>query len=129
MMVRKPLRPFFYLLAWVWLALGVLGIFLPILPTTPFALLAAWCFSKSSEKWHQWLISTPHLGPVILDWEKHGVIGKRAKLLACSCLILLFSYTLIFVNVSLWVKIFVSLIGVSVLVFILTRPSDRKENL
>lgn len=111
------------------LALGIIGIFLPILPTTPFAILAAYFFSKSSEKMHTWLLNQRTLGPVIRDWEANGVIRLRAKILATAMIILLFSYTLIFVKVSLIIKGIVSLIGISVLTFIWTRPSQIPQDL
>jgi len=72
----------FILLGSFSLALGVLGIFLPLLPTTPFLLLAAWCFSKGSEKFHSWLLQHRILGPPILDWKKNRAIKVKYKVLA-----------------------------------------------
>lgn len=120
----------FLFLGWLSLFLGVIGIFLPILPTTPFALLAAYFFSKSSERLHEWLISQRTLGPMIVTWQRYGVIRPRAKWLATILMTLLFSYTLIFVQVTLWIKLIVATTGVSVLTFIWTRPSqiEEKEN-
>lgn len=117
----------FYCCGWISIALGVAGIFLPILPTTPFAILAAWCFSKSSERWHQWLLNHKIFGPTISDWERDGVINSKAKALATSMIVLLFSYTLIFVKVHLVVKSIVTTIGIGVLLFIWTRPSKAKQ--
>ena len=74
-------------LAWgaagfICVALGVIGIPLPLLPTTPFLLLAAFCFARSSRHWHDWLLNHKHLGPPIKDWRDNGVIPMRAKVLA-----------------------------------------------
>jgi len=118
-------RLLFFISGWVAIALGILGIFLPILPTTPFAILAAWFFSKSSERWHQWLLDHRIFGPTIRNWEQYGVISLKAKILATTMIIMLFSYTLIYVDVHLAIKSIVSLIGLSVLFFIWSRPSTR----
>ena len=57
------MRPLLWLAGAMALALGVIGIFLPVLPTTPFVLLAAYCFSRGSERWERWLLEHPQLGP------------------------------------------------------------------
>ena len=62
--------------------LGVIGIALPLLPTVPFLLLAAFCFGRSSQRLHHWLVSHPKLGPPIVSWQRHKAISSRAKMLA-----------------------------------------------
>jgi hypothetical protein len=64
------------------LALGVAGIVLPVMPTTPFVLLAAWCYARASPRFHQWLIQHRLFGPFILDWETHGSIPLSVKCMA-----------------------------------------------
>jgi uncharacterized membrane protein YbaN (DUF454 family) len=62
-------RYFLILIGWLSIVVGTIGIFLPILPTTPFILLAAWCFARSSQHFHHWLISNRFFGPMVRDWE------------------------------------------------------------
>jgi uncharacterized membrane protein YbaN (DUF454 family) len=64
------------------LAAGLVGIFLPLLPTTPFVLLAAWCFTRGCTRCERWLLAHPRFGPVVRDWRAHRAIPLRAKQLA-----------------------------------------------
>jgi uncharacterized protein len=64
------------------LATGVVGIFLPLLPTTPFVLLAAFCFARGSPRWEAWLLAHPRFGPLVRDWRARRAIPLRAKQLA-----------------------------------------------
>ncbi|WP_300213383.1 YbaN family protein [Rhodoferax sp.] len=74
---------------WVWLLcgalcllLGVIGIVLPLLPTTPFVLLAAYCFSLGSARYEQWLLTHPRFGPMVRDWRSQRAVPLRAKQVA-----------------------------------------------
>ena len=76
------LRHLFFAFAWLNVAVGVAGIFLPLLPTTVFLLMALWAFSLSSPRFQNWLYHHPRLGPPVRAWHDHGVIPLRAKLAA-----------------------------------------------
>lgn len=76
-------------LRWVWLAagglslaLGAVGLFLPLLPTVPFVLLAAFCFSRGSERCERWLLEHPTFGPPVRQWREQRAVPLRAKRLA-----------------------------------------------
>ena len=84
------------ILGFTFVALGVIGIFLPVFPTTPFLILVAACFSKSSEKWHQWLLNHKVFGPIIHDWEDNRCIKCRIKVVA-MCAMTVFGGISIFV--------------------------------
>lgn len=118
-----PLRLVFITSGWISLGLGFAGIFLPVLPTTPFVLLSAYCFSKGSPRLHNWLLQQPRFGKLIRDWEEHRAIERKAKITATACIILLFSITLLFTSLPLPLKGTLVAIGAGVLVFIWTRAT------
>ena len=113
----------FLILGHLFLILGTIGVFLPLLPTTPFILLSALCYSKGSEVMHSWLLQNKIFGPLILNWQKNGSINLRAKIISTIMIVGLFSYTLIFVSVGFAIKTIVMLTGMMVLGFIPTRPN------
>lgn len=79
-----PRRWALFFLGWLFTGLGMIGVFLPLLPTTPFLLLALWCFARSSRRFHSWLLNHSRFGPLLRDWEQHRVIPLRAKLVAVT---------------------------------------------
>lgn len=81
-------RGVYLLLAWLALALGVIGIVVPGLPTTPFVLLAAWAAARSSERLHAWLHAHRIFGPMIRDWQATGAVARRAKWVASLAMLL-----------------------------------------
>ena len=74
-----PTRALWLLGGWLALVIGLIGIFLPLLPTTPFVLLAAWCFSRGSPRVERWLLEHPRLGPLVRDWHEHRAVPLPAK--------------------------------------------------
>ncbi|WP_019519144.1 YbaN family protein [Faucicola boevrei] len=85
---QKVIRWFFLCLGFLFLGIGIIGIVLPVLPTTPFVLLATACFAKSSEKFHHWLINHKTFGPLIKNWHERRAIPRYAKYLAWSMMAL-----------------------------------------
>jgi len=82
---RNPLvRSLLLVTGWLAVALGVIGIFLPVLPTTPFLLLAAACFVRSSQRFYDWLVGHPRLGPWFRDYLEGNGIPLKGKLYAIA---------------------------------------------
>lgn len=123
MIQNKILRALIYILGWVSIVLGFIGAFLPLLPTTPFILLSAWCFIKSSPRAHQWLRSHSVLGPPLINWEERGAISTRAKVIALITIFL--SMVMIWYRIDImWLKVVVTCILLCSSTFIITRPKS-----
>ncbi|HRD85926.1 MAG TPA: YbaN family protein, partial [Rubrivivax sp.] len=75
-------RHFYLVSGWASLGLGALGAFLPLLPTVPFVILAAFCFARGSARVERWLLDHPRFGPMVRDWRERRAIPRRAKRLA-----------------------------------------------
>lgn len=81
-MTSRHLRWIHLGIGWLFTGLGMVGAFLPVMPTTPFLLVALWAFSKSSPRLQRWLYEHPRFGPTLHSWFEHGVIGRPVKFIA-----------------------------------------------
>ncbi|MDR0927265.1 MAG: YbaN family protein [Ignavibacteria bacterium] len=109
------------------LGLGIIGIFLPLLPTTPFLLLSAYLFSKSSKKWHQWLLQHKTLGPYIRQFQEDRAIDLRVKVIAISTLWVVISFSAIVVAEELWLRILLFAIAIGVSGHILSFKTRKRD--
>lgn len=123
---RNPLIRYALLaIGWLSVALGVIGIFLPVLPTTPFLLLAAACFMRSSERFYHWLTSHPKLGPWICDYLDGQGIPLKGKIYAIGLMWLSIGLSCYLVPLF-WARVFMLTSSVLVTLYILkqkTRPA------
>ena len=108
------------------LALGAIGVVLPLLPTTPFLLVAAFAFANSSERLHRWLLAHQMFGPLIDNWRRYGAISRRAKLVSVLSMaaILLLS---VLAAVPAHVILIQALVLTASAVFILSRPDSPQD--
>jgi len=125
-MLSRAARIGWLLIGLVALALGAIGIALPLLPTTPFVLLAAFAFAQSSAKLHQWLLDHNVFGPLIDNWHRYGAISRRAKVVSVVSMIAVLGVSLAMAApaVVIWLQVLV--LGAAAL-FILTRPLPPEE--
>ncbi len=97
-MHRAVLRWVLFIVGWLCVVLGAIGVVLPVLPTTPFLLLAAACFDRSSPRFHRWLLSTKLFGPLIENWQRERYIEKRSKRVALVVVAVTFSSSILIVE-------------------------------
>ncbi|MBY3787189.1 YbaN family protein [Photobacterium carnosum] len=106
-------------IGWVAVVLGVLGIFLPLLPTTPFLLLASACFMRGSPKLNKWLHQHPQLGPILVNWHQHGAVTSVVKRRGLIMIVLSFTFSI--VMVPLWWHKLMLLVGLTILLYCFNR--------
>ena len=124
-MVKALRRPILLATGWLSVALGIVGIILPLLPTTPFLLVAVWAFSRSSPELAEKIRSHRLAGNYVRDWEDAGVIPTGAKLLAVVMMTATFGYLHFGVGAPAWVQITAGLTMVGAAGFVLSRPGRR----
>ena len=123
------MRSLYFLLGWLFFGVGAVGTVVPGLPTTPFMLLALWAFSKSSQRFHDWLYAHPVFGPPLQNWRSHRVISGKAKLLAILTMLASFVFLVFFTEVSTWIKTLIALLMLYGAAFILSKPSRIPDGL
>lgn len=111
-------------LGWLFIALGVIGIFLPVVPTTPFILVAAWAFSQSSERFHNWLTSHSRLGPVVRAWQEDKSLPRqtRNRIIFLTWLSLTCSSVLIGITAFWWPAAGFAVLGCTITLYLLRIP-------
>ncbi len=119
---RTPVRWLYAAAGLVAVALGAIGIVLPLLPTTPLVLLAGFCFARSSPRMHRWLLDHRLFGPMLRDWHANGAIRPRAKALATVLLLGVMATSLALARPAWWVWAVCALCAAGVLGFIWSRP-------
>ena len=120
-MVSHAKRIVLILIGVISLALGALGVFLPLLPTTPFVLVSAFAFANSSERLHQWLLDHNVFGPLIANWRNHGAISRRTKIISLASMVAIIVISLL-LAVPTHVIVIQAVVLTASALFIVTRP-------
>lgn len=119
-------RAGFWVLGTVFVALGIAGAVLPVLPTTPFMLLAAACYARASKRFYNWLLNSPTFGPTILEWRRHRSIRWRTKLTAIALMATTLGISIIFFVPGTGLKAALAAFGVLLGIWMYRIPSrDR----
>ena len=126
---RAPawIRPAYLLGGLLALGIGVTGVFVPLLPTVPFLLVAAWCFSRSSHRLHRWLVNHPRLGPMIAPFQEGGAMPRRAKVATLITMAVLFGASFIWLLDGLVPRLILAgaaVISFAAVLHIPSRPND-----
>lgn len=115
-------RALYLFLGILFTAIGLIGAFLPLLPTVPLLILALWCFARSSERLHRWLYQHPRYGAAIRNWDAHGVISRKAKIAACLAMAASMFVMLLVTSLAPWIYAIIAATLLSVAVWMWTRP-------
>lgn len=116
-------RTGFLILGSIALVLGLIGIFLPLLPTTPFVLLAAACYARGSRRFHQKLLANRTFGPIISEWERHRSIPYRTKITAIALMSTTMAISIFFFVEPPWLKGVLVAVGVGLAIWMYRIPS------
>ena len=122
------MKKLFIILGSLSLGLGVLGIFVPLLPTTPLLLLSAALYFKGSPRLYEWLINHPRLGEYIRNFREHRAIPLRAKIVSVSMVTLTIGYCVVaVVDDWWWAQVLMTLLAVAIIWHILSFATLRRE--
>lgn len=114
------------IIGWLAIVLGTLGIVLPLLPTTPFILLAAWCFARSSPRFHHWLLYRSWFGNYIQHWQRHRALPPGVKPRAMLLIVCTFALSIWLVH-HFWLRIMLLGMLAALLLFMWRMPVVEQE--
>jgi uncharacterized membrane protein YbaN (DUF454 family) len=115
----------FLVLGWMFVGLGAIGAVLPVLPTTPFLLLAAVCFARSSPRFYDWLLRSRLFGPLIRNWRETGSIPRRPKAVAIFLIATVGGSSIIFFLASPWARLALAATLLALIVWLLRVPTTE----
>lgn len=122
-LLRRAARPLLFALGVLCIALGVLGAFLPLLPSTVFFIVAAWALARSHPPLQRRLLEHPLIGPPLRDWGAGRGLSARAKGLAVGSIVLSFTVTIGLVVEPLWLKLSLGVLAATLITYLLRQPT------
>lgn len=127
--LRRPLPPparvLVLAVGWLCVALGIVGLVLPLMPGTVFLIIAAACFTRASPRFETWLLTHPRLGPPVVAWRRHRSVSLRAKIFAVTS-IAVSALIVWLTSAPFLVKVGTSAVLAGVSLFLMTRPSGPR---
>lgn len=117
---NKLIRGILIIAGTFFVIIGIIGIFLPILPTTPFLLLAAWCYARSSIRFYNWLITNKWFGNYIKNYREGKGVPLKVKVLSISFLWIMILFSVIFLIFNIYIRFILILIAIGVTIHILS---------
>ena len=120
--VTTSIRAAFAALGSLFALIGLIGAFVPLLPTTIFVLLAGYCFARSSPRLETWLLTHPILGPPLRNWRRNGAISRRAKWVAACMIAFSYAFTMAILQPAWWIGAGLAIVLGGVAGYLITRP-------
>jgi uncharacterized membrane protein YbaN (DUF454 family) len=127
-LLRGPARRALLAVGFVCVALGAIGTVLPLIPTTPFLLVAAACFARSSPRFYRWLLTRPGVGPIIREWRATRTVPLHAKLWAVSLIVVVGASSVVFFVGNRWAQLAMGAGLLAVIVWLLRLPTGRSKS-
>lgn len=113
-------------LGWLWVGIAFVGVIVPVIPTTGPIILAAFLFSKSSDRFDTWLVENRYFGSIVSDWRAGKGFTVRAKIIAVTAIVLSFGLTTATVMTSPTARVLMWLLAASIATYVVTRPTKRE---
>ncbi len=122
---NRALRFLLMAVGWLWVGIAFVGVAVPVVPTVGPIIAAAFCFSKSSERFDHWLLNSRAFGPIVRDWREGNGFTVGAKVVAVIAILISFGISTTFVLTHVYARTIMWAFAAGLVVFILTRPTKR----
>jgi hypothetical protein len=119
-------RGLYIALGWLMVTLGIIGAFVPLMPTTIFLILGSWFFARSSPRLEAWLLNHPRFGGTLRAWNDSGAVPARAKAMACIGMTVGFALFVAGTHPGLWLALAVATVMLASALYVVSRPSPQR---